>query len=219
MSTIGFTYIGIPDFTDSINRGTSLTMYVPNHFSVTETEEIFSFLDANAFGQLISTVDQRLTASHLPFLVSSDRKHLQCHLARQNTHWQHLQDQRVLVTFQGPHDYISPSWYQTPGVPTWNYQALHVYGRCRVFEEPEAIATVVETLSRRYESGFEQPWKPQYRDAMLKAIIGVEIEIEELQCKYKLSQNRSEVDQQGVIDKLDKMGSDSLVDAMRKTQP
>jgi transcriptional regulator len=194
-------------------------MYVPSHFSVTEAEEIFSFLDANAFGQLISSVDQRLTASHLPFLVSSDRKYLQCHLARQNTHWQHLEDQQVLVTFQGPHDYISPSWYQTPGVPTWNYQALHIYGRCRVFEEPEAIAAVVETLSRRYESGFEQPWEPQYRDVMLKAIIGVEIEIEELQCKYKLSQNRPAADQQGVIDKLDKLGSDSLVDAMRKTQP
>jgi transcriptional regulator len=194
-------------------------MYVPSHFSVTEAEEIFSFLDANAFGQLISSVDQRLTASHLPFLVSSDRKYLQCHLARQNTHWQHLEDQQVLVTFQGPHDYISPSWYQTPGVPTWNYQALHIYGRCRVFEEPEAIAAVVETLSRRYESGFEQPWEPQYRDVMLKAIIGVEIEIEELQCKYKLSQNRPAADQQAVIDKLDNLGSDSLVDAMRKTQP
>jgi transcriptional regulator len=191
-------------------------MYVPSHFSVTEQEEIFSFLDANAFGQLISIADQRLTASHLPFLVTDDRKHLHCHLARQNPHWQTLEDQQVLVTFQGPHDYISPSWYQTPGVPTWNYQALHIYGRCRVFDEPEAIATVVEALSTRYESGFDKPWKPEYRDAMLKAIVGVEIEIEELQCKYKLSQNRPSQDHQPVIDKLDKIGSESLVQAMRK---
>jgi len=62
-------------------------MYVPSHFSVTEQEEIFSFLDANAFGQLISIADQRLTASHLPFLVTDDRNHLHCHLARQNPHW------------------------------------------------------------------------------------------------------------------------------------
>ena len=191
-------------------------MYVPKHFSVTEQEEIFSFLDANAFGQLISVADHRPTASHLPFLVSADRRYLHCHLARQNSHWQALQDQQVLVTFQGPHDYISPSWYQTPGVPTWNYQALHIYGRCRVFEEPEAIATVVEALSKRYESSFDQPWEPEYRDAMLRAIIGVEIEIEELQCKYKLSQNRPAQDHQGVIDKLDELGSDSLVGAMRK---
>ena len=192
-------------------------MYVPSHFSVTEQEEIFSFLDANAFGQLISVANLRLTASHLPFLVTDDRKHLHCHLARQNPHWQALEDQQVLVTFQGPHDYISPSWYQTPGVPTWNYQALHIYGRCRVFEEPGEIATLVETLSARYESGFDKPWEPEYRDAMLKSIVGVEIEIEELQCKYKLSQNRPARDHQPVIDRLDEIGSDSLVQAMRKT--
>lgn len=192
-------------------------MYIPSHFSVTETEEIFSFLDANAFGQLVSVADQRLTASHLPFLLADDRKHLQCHLARQNPHWLSLDDQQVLVTFQGPHDYISPGWYQAPGVPTWNYQALHIYGRCRVFEEPEAIATIVETLTRRYESHLDKPWEPEYRDTMLKAIVGVEIEIEEVQCKYKLSQNRPTQDHQGVIDKLDELGSESLVRAMRKT--
>ena len=192
-------------------------MYVPNHFSITDEEEIFSFLDANAFGQLISIADQRPTASHLPFLVSDERKHLVCHLARQNPHWQQLEDQRVLVTFQGPHDFISPSWYQTAGVPTWNYQALHIYGRCRVFDQPEALATVVEALSKRHESGFDTPWEPQYRDAMLKAIVGVEIEIEEIQCKYKLSQNRPTQDHQGVIDKLDQSGSEPLVQAMRKT--
>ena len=191
-------------------------MYVPKHFNVSEQDEIFSFLDANAFGQLISLAEQRLTASHLPFLISDDRKYLHCHLARQNTHWQTLEDQQVLVTFQGPHDYISPSWYQTPGVPTWNYQALHIYGRCRVFEEPEAVAAVVEALTKRYESGFDSPWKPKYKGAMLKAIVGVEIEIEEVQCKYKLSQNRPSQDHQGVIDRLDELGSESLVNAMRK---
>ncbi len=192
-------------------------MYVPKHFNVSEQEEIFSFLDANAFGQLISLADQRLTASHLPFLVSDDRKHLHCHLARQNSHWQTLEDQQVLVTFQGPHDYISPSWYQTPGVPTWNYQALHIYGRCRVFDEPGAVAAVVKALSKRYESSFDTPWEPKFKETMLKAIVGVEIEIEEVQCKYKLSQNRPSQDHQGVIDKLDEMGSESLVSAMRKT--
>ena len=192
-------------------------MYIPRHFSITEQEEIFSFLDANAFGQLISITDSRPTSSHLPFLLSADRRFLNCHLARQNSHWQTLEDQQVLVTFQGPHDYISPSWYQVPGVPTWNYQALHIYGRCRIFEEPGAIATLVEALSRRYESGLDQPWEPEYGDTMLKAIVGVEIEIEELQCKYKLSQNRPARDHQPVIDKLDELGSDSLARAMRKT--
>ena len=191
-------------------------MYVPKHFEVSETDEIFAFLDANAFGQLISLQDGRLTAAHLPFLVTEERKHLHCHLARQNPQWQQLEGQRVLITFLGAHDYISPSWYETAGVPTWNYQALHIYGYCQVFEQAEKIAAVVEALSNRFESTQETPWEPQYRDAMLKAIIGVEIEIEEIQCKYKLSQNRPTADHQGVIDILDKQGSVALVKAMRK---
>ena len=192
-------------------------MYVPKHFVISEAEEIYSFLDANAFGQLISQQDGRLTAAHLPFLVAAERKHLHCHLARQNPQWQQLEGQQVLITFLGAHDYISPYCYQTAGVPTWNYQALHIYGRCRVFDDSTQLASLVDTLSKRYESGFENPWEPQYREAMLKAIVGVEIEIEDIQCKHKLSQNRPAADQQGVIDKLDELGSDSLVSAMRKT--
>jgi len=192
-------------------------MYVPDHFKISDQEEIFSFLDANAFGQLISMQDKRLTSSHLPFLIADDLKHLQCHLARQNPQWQQLAGQQVLVTFLGPHDYISPSWYQNAGVPTWNYQAVHVYGSCRVFDAAEELASVVEALSDRYESGFESPWEPKYRDAMLNAIIGVEIDIDEIQCKYKLSQNRPAEDQQGVIEKLDELGSEPLLRAMRKT--
>ena len=192
-------------------------MYLPDHFKISEAEEIFSFLDANAFGQLVSKHDDRFVVSHLPFLISTDRKHLHCHLARQNPQWRQLEGQQLLVTFQGPHDYVSPSWYQSPGVPTWNYQAVHVYGSCRVFDGASELATLVEALSARYESAFENPWEPQYRDAMLTAIVGVEISIDEILCKYKLSQNRSVADQQGVIDRLEELGSESLVRAMRKT--
>ncbi len=191
-------------------------MYVPDHFKISDEEEIFSFLEANAFGQLISLQDKRPTSSHLPFLIADDRRRLRCHLARQNSQWQQLEGQQVLLTFQGPHDYISPSWYQTAGVPTWNYQAVHVYGSCRVFDAPDELAAVVEALSTRYESSFATPWEPQYHDAMLKAIVGVEIEIDEIQCKYKLSQNRPAEDQQGVIDKLDELGSEPLLQVMRK---
>ena len=193
-------------------------MYLPDHFTVSEQDEIFAFIEANAFGQLISIDEQRPFASHLPFLPAEDRKTLRCHLARQNPQWRHLGEQQVLITFLGPHDYISPSWYQNPGVPTWNYQAVHIYGSCRVFEEATEIADLVDTLSERYESGFEKPWQPQYREAMLKAIIGVEITIDEIQCKYKLSQNRSVSDQQGVVEQLQQNGSEALAEAMRKTR-
>ena len=191
-------------------------MYVPEHFRVTEQDEIFAFLNANAFGQLISIDERRPFASHLPFLIAKDRDTLLCHLARQNPQWRHLAEQQVLVTFLGPHDYISPSWYQNPGVPTWNYQAVHIYGRCRVFDDAVELASLVETLSERYESGFDKPWQPQYRDAMLKAIVGVEVSIEELECKYKLSQNRPPADHAGVVDQLEQRGARPLAGAMRK---
>jgi transcriptional regulator len=193
-------------------------MYLPEHFKVSEQDEIFAFIAANAFGQLISIDEQRPFASHLPFLIANDRKTLLCHLARQNPQWQSLADQQALITFLGPHDYISPSWYENPGVPTWNYQAVHIYGNCRVFDAAAELARLVDTLSERYESGFDNPWQPQYRDAMLKAIVGVEITIDEIQCKYKLSQNRPIADQQGVVDHLQQSGSKALAEAMRKTQ-
>ena len=192
-------------------------MYVPKHFAVEDQEEIFSFLDANAFGQLVSTAEGRPMASHLPFLIGEDRASLQCHLARQNPQWRELDGQQALVTFLGPHDYISPSWYKNPGVPTWNYQAVHIYGRCRVFDDAEPLAAMVDALSRVYESAFEKPWQPEYRDAMLKAIVGVEISIDELQAKYKLSQNRAAEDRAGVIRKLDASGANDLAAAMRKS--
>lgn len=192
-------------------------MYVPKHFEISDAEEVFAFLDANAFGQLISRQDGEIMASHLPFLLAADRQHLHCHLARQNPQWQQLEGQRVLITFQGAHDYISPNWYETAGVPTWNYQAVHIYGYCRVFDDASELSAVIEALSNRHESGFETPWQPKYPDTMLKAIVGVEIIIDEVQCKYKLSQNRPAADQRSVVERLDQLGSKTLAGVMRKT--
>ena len=192
-------------------------MYVPDHFSVSDHDELFTLIEAHAFGQLVSIHDGRPFVTHLPFLVARDRSAVLCHLARQNPQWQTFGEQQVLATFQGPHDYVSPSWYQNPGVPTWNYQAVHLYGRCRVFEDEAGLAELVETLTERYESGFDQPWQPSYRPAMLKAIVGVEIHIEEIQGKYKLSQNRPAADQPGVVENLEHRGATDLAAAMRKT--
>ena len=181
-------------------------MYVPEHFKVSDRQEMLSFLEANAFGQLISVADNRPTASHLPFLVADDLKYLQCHLARQNPQWKQLEAQQVLVTFQGAHDYISPSWYQTHRRANLELPGPAYLRSLPGFRRSRGTRRVVEALSKRYESNFEAPWEAQYRDAMLKAIVGVEIEIEEIQCKYKLSQNRPAADHQGVIDNLDQTG-------------
>ena len=192
-------------------------MYNPKHFRISDEAEIFTFLEANAFGQLVSMHADRLSVSHLPFLVLRDPRRLQCHLARPNPQWQSLQDQQALATFLGPHDYVSPNWYTGAGVPTWNYQAVHVYGRCRVFDGADEIARLVDALSAVYESEFEKPWQPSYPDSMLRAIVGVEIEIEDIECKYKLSQNRPAEDQAGVIEGLEQRGSPVLAAAMRQT--
>ena len=192
-------------------------MYIPEKFAVTDADEIFAFLAANAFGQLVSLHEGRPMVSHLPFLVADDRRTLKCHVARQNPQWREIGDQQALATFLGPHDYISPSWYQGAGVPTWNYQAVHVYGRCRVFDDAGELASLVDRLSGVYEARFETPWQPRYPDSMLQAIVGIELQIDDVECKYKLSQNRPAADHRPVIDRLDELGSDELVAAMRKT--
>lgn len=191
-------------------------MYSPKHFSETDSDEIFGFIEANSFGQLISKVEGELFASHLPFELSEDRTQVVCHLARQNPQHLELEGQEVLVTLQGPHGYISPSWYAAPGVPTWNYQAVHIRGTCKVFNDIERLQASVEGLAGHYESAFEQSWQPEYEVVKLKGIVGVEITITDLQCKYKLSQNRSAADRAGVIRQLRDLGSVDLAAAMER---
>ncbi|MDH4041192.1 MAG: FMN-binding negative transcriptional regulator [Gammaproteobacteria bacterium] len=193
-------------------------MYIPRHFAVTDRLEIVSFLEANAFGQLISTVDGKPFCSHLPFLVSGDGSRLIAHVARQNPQHNEIGGQLVLATFAGPHDYVSPSWYSAPGVPTWNYQAVHVYGQCSTFSDPVRLGELVETLADRYESGFARPWQASYESRMLEAIVGIDIAVTEIQCKYKLGQNRPEQDQRQVAAKLREAGSTLLADAMDRSR-
>jgi transcriptional regulator len=188
---------------------------MPQHFEVTDREEILAFIKANAFGQLISSVEGRLFSSHLPFFLGNDRQSLICHVAKRNPQWKGIEDQEVLVTFQGPHDYVSPSWYSSPGVPTWNYQTAHVYGKPTLITETEKLKNIVNELTGVYETSLEKPWEPEYKDSLLNAIIGIEIKITEIQCKYKLSQNRSESDQNQVTEELQKRGSVQLSQAMK----
>ncbi|MBL4622449.1 MAG: FMN-binding negative transcriptional regulator [Immundisolibacteraceae bacterium] len=190
-------------------------MFIPKEFQVTDLAEAFRFIEANSFGQLISNCEGRLFATHIPFLLSKDQTRLTGHIARLNPQGGDIDGQEVLVTLQGAHDYISPSWYVGPGVPTWNYQAVHIYGLCKLFNDPSAIEEVVDNLTNKYESSLPDPWKPEYNPSMLGAIVGVEITITDIQCKYKLSQNRSAEDRQQVIKQLVKNGSDQLAEAMQ----
>ena len=185
-------------------------MYIPKHFSIDDKSEIRSFIESNAFGQLISTVNGRLFSSHLPFLFDFDKSKAYAHLARQNQQHTNIQDQEIMISLQGPHTYISPSWYLSPGVPTWNYQAVHIYGKAACFDDQDKLQWLVESLTHQYEQHFASPWQPEYRKEMLNAIVGIEIEITEIQCKFKMSQNRSEADRQSVSEALRQAGQPPL---------
>jgi len=191
-------------------------MFMPKSFDIKDDLKIFSFINENSFGQLISTVEGRIFSTHIPFLLSDDKKSLFAHIAKQNPQHLDIQNQEVLITLNGPHDYISPSWYKKSGVPTWNYQTVHIYGTCEIFSNTDALKDIVDSLTSRYESKFKNPWIPNYKASMLSAIIGLKINITDIQCKFKLSQNKSIEDQKEVALQLKSLGSVALSSAMSK---
>lgn len=185
-------------------------MYLPKHFEEHDQAEILRFIEANAFGTLVTVESGVPFASHIPFLLEhGETLTLSGHLAKANPQWQHLAaNPHALAMFQGAHAYVSPTWYEGAGVPTWNYTAVHVYGTVRVIRDADWLREKVERLSAQYEGGSETAWIPAYPDKMLEAIVGFEITVESLQAKYKLSQNRSTADQHNVIQALQTKGED-----------
>ncbi len=194
-------------------------MYIPKPFAVEEKALIERFLQHNTFGQLVSKVNGQLFSTQLPFLYQPEKNIFLCHVAKQNPQWQDIENQELLITIEGPHEYISPTWYEAKGgVPTWNYQAVHAYGAGKLITDPESLQALVEELSDVYEGSKPEPWQPQYNPAMLKAIVGIEITVTELQCTFKLSQNRSQQDQNQIIEELIQQGAQKLANAMKATR-
>ena len=191
-------------------------MYIPKHFEIIDETEISKFIKANSFGQLISLHNDAIVSTHVPFLFNAGSRVLLSHLARANPQWQQIQKQKVLVTLQGSHSYVSPSWYESAGVPTWNYQAVHIEGIAESFTDPDKLKIVVDTLTEQNEADYPIPWKPNYAASMLRGIIGIEISITSIQCKFKLSQNRSKQDQSNVQEQHAHSGHSALADAMNK---
>lgn len=176
-----------------------MTLYVPPHFRVDDPERLFEFVERNAFATLVTAGSGGLHVSHIPFVPERDaggKVRLLGHVARANAHWEALEAaDHVLAIFNGPHAYVSPGWYQNhPSVPTWNYAVVHAHGRARLLEEAE-LHELLMRLSSTYETGREKPWRmselpADFVSTMLRAIVGFEIEVERLEGKFKLSQNR-----------------------------
>lgn len=185
-------------------------MYIPEHFKEANPERVAALVQRHPFGALVTAPGGVPFISHLPFFFEStaDRHgKLLGHMARANPQWQHFAGSgTVLAVFQGPHAYVSPSWYSSPGVPTWNYAVAHLYGKPRLIEDEASVARLITQLTHIYESTMPNPWKPDFsgeRHAkLLSMVVGFEIEITEVQGKFKLSQNRPAEDQQRVIEAL-----------------
>ena len=172
-------------------------MYVPPHFAVSDTGKLHEMIERYSFGLLVSQVGGVPFASHLPFLLdrtAGPHGTLLGHVARANPHWRELAGQTALAVFSGPHAYVSPTWYEAENVvPTWNYVAVHAYGRADVIEGRDALLDIVQRSVAVYESGMPRPWaldaSSSYAGRQLGAIVGFRIEIERLEGKWKLNQN------------------------------
>lgn len=190
-------------------------MYIPSSFTINDQTTINQFIHDHAFGQLISIHNKKLFSTHMPFVLDEKSNVLLGHIAKANPQHQDLEGQEAMVTITGAHGYISPSWYVSKSVPTWNYQAVHIYGQCKIFSDAERLKQVVDTLTAKYENELPHPWQPDYHATMLKGIIGIELSITKVEGKFKLNQNRSTEDIQGVIDHLDPIEKADLLAAMQ----
>ncbi len=192
-------------------------MYIPKHFAVTDEEKMLRFIEDIGFGMLISSAEGDLHISHLPFYLDKVNRVLFGHFARANVHWQMLRSSSDhCVVFNGPHTYISPSWYVSERqVPTWNFTTVHVSGRIAILENDAEAIDVLNKLSNKNETAFPLPWRldklpSEQLQAMLKGIVGFRIDITKLEGKFKLNQNRRPEDRQSVITHLEDAGSDQL---------
>ena len=199
-------------------------MYTPKLNRNENIEELHEFIRKNGFGILISTVEGKPWASHIPLLLSADGKKLSGHIARGNRQWKEWNTEtEVLTIFTGPHTYISSSWYDHENVPTWNYIAVHVSGKLKILSAQELLESLKE-LTDKYEKQSVQPvsvekMNPGFLKKEMLGIVGFEIEITKMEATYKLSQNRDAKNHEAIITELEKQNdpaSTAIAHEMKK---
>ena len=203
-------------------------MYIPPHFASPDTKVLHELIRTHPLGALITHGERGLDANHLPFELdagSGEQGVLRAHVARNNPLWQEASNgDEVLVIFKAADAYISPSWYPSKQVhhqqvPTWNYSVVHAHGRIRIHDDARFVRRLLTNLPRRHESAEPAPWKMadaprEYIEAMVQAVVGIEIEITGLVGKFKLSQNKAEADRQGAADTLQARGQVEMAESM-----
>lgn len=188
-------------------------MYQPRHFEVRDREAMLALVAAYPLATLVMSTDDGLQANHIPLYAHLDEAgdlQLHGHVARANPLCRNgLADREVLAVFNGPQAYVTPSWY--PGkhehgkaVPTWNYTVVHAHGSLRVHDDKNWLRAQVDELTKRHERTRDPAWSideapADYLDAMLGAIVGIELRVSRLEGKFKLSQNQSAANKAGVL--------------------
>ena len=199
-------------------------MYVPKQFAIEDLGAAHEVMRQNSFATLVTNGASGLAATHLPILLDASRGEygtLRAHVARANPQWRAFgASSEALAIFAGQHGYISPAWYEPgPAVPTWDYVAVHAYGRPCVIDEREAVHAFLRELTATYEAGAAAPWSvenqdPEYIEKLALAVVCFEIRIERIEAKAKLGQNRP-ADQRRVAEALDGLGAVELAGMIR----
>ena len=204
-------------------------MYIPAHFAVSDPAVLHRIIHEHPFGILVSQPDGGLDADHIPFEFdpgTGPLGTLTAHVARNNPLWQRCATgSPVMVIFRGAEAFVSPSWYPSKHeshrqVPTWNYEVVHAHGTLTVRDDERFVRGLVARLTRRHEAAETKPWKmsdsaPDYVDAMLRNIVGLEVSVTSLVGKSKLSQNKEARDRLGAATVLGERGHAELALRMR----
>jgi transcriptional regulator len=185
-------------------------MYTPSFNKFPDEQQVVAFMQRYSFATIVTTVDGLPVATHLPFLVKEKdgKVILQSHFAKANPQWKSITENNSLVIFTEPHAYISPNNYETEkNVPTWNYIAVHAYGKAKLLESVEEKADLLKHTINTFEVDYFKQWQglpEDYKLKMMNGITAFEIEVTDLQAKKKLSQNRSDKEIENIIQSLEK---------------
>jgi len=189
-------------------------MYIPDLFKNEDKDSIRKFIKENAFGMLINQTNGKLWATHIPLELETNKEGeevLMGHISKENPQWTAFESaDQVLAVFTGSHAYISSSWYDHENVPTWNYSAVHIYGKIKIIEG-DAVIDSLTKLVDKYEQNSQCPVRVSglSKKTMLqtRGIVAFEIQIEEIHAQTKMSQNRDDKNYSNIISELEKTES------------
>ena len=206
-------------------------MYLPKHFSVDDPALLAQLIAEYPLATIVGSLENQLEVNHLPLMLSSDRTKLYGHIARVNPLVKVAGSSKTSVTaiFNGPQAYVTPAWYPSKKetgkvVPTWNYAVVHAQGDIKLIEDAQWLRSHVAQMTNIHEPTYQSNWKlddapEDYVQMMLKAIIGIEIEVKSLVGKFKLSQNRPAQDYAAVVETIEKSPQEVLQEMRKYMKP